>query len=279
MAKTNSMDRPGLDYLSYRGPHQVAYGRTDEVGLPGFVFAPVSGTALPVIALGPGWLQPAHRYSDTMRYLASWGFVVVAPDTGKRPIPDPGGLALDLRNALDLMTAARLGGDRVRADGDKRGVLGHSVGGGAAVLAAADDPGIGAVVTVTAAATTPSAVEAATRVRVPGLHLVGDDDEMAGEGTESAGATIAAAWAGEAQLRTLKGVGHYGLPEGKHWSTALMGSSGVKRAQQVTRALATAWFLRHLSDQDQLADELEDKYSGTTLEDLDEVRASLRDDD
>ena len=279
MAKTKSIDRPSLDYLSWKGPHQVAFGRTDEVGMTGLVFTPVSGADLPVVALGPGWLQPAHRYSDTMRYLASWGFLVVAPDTGKGPIPDPGGLARDLRDALELMTVARLGGDRIRADSDRLGVLGHSVGGGAAVLAAADDPAIGAVVTVTAAATTPSAVEAATRVRVPGLHLVGSDDEMAGEGVDSAGAAIAAAWAGDAQLRTIKGVGHYGLPEGKHWSTALMGSSGVKKAQQVTRALASAWFLRHLAGQEQLADDLEGKFSGTTVEDLDEVRESLRDED
>jgi hypothetical protein len=43
--------------------------------------------------------------------------------------------------------------------------------------------------------------------------------------------------------------------------------------QHVVRLLATAFLLRHLTDGDQLAHELEGKVKGTTLEDLDEVRA------
>ena len=34
--------------------------------------------------------------------------------------------------------------------------------------------------------------------------------------------------------------------------------------------LASAFFIRYLTDADQLADELEDKVKGTTLEDLDD---------
>ena len=270
-----SIDRPTLEYLDFMGPHRVSFGRTDQAGLRGLVFAPASGQQLPVVAIGHGWLQPAHRYADTMRFLASWGFIAVAPDTERGPVPSHGGLARDLSAALELMCAGRLGSGRVRADPEKLGVLGHSIGGGAAVLAAAADDSIGAVVTVTAANTTPSAVEAASRVKVPGLHLVGAQDEMAGEGTDSDGAKIAAAWAGDAQLRTLKKVGHYGLPEGKHWTTRVMGATGGKQAQKVTRVLATAFLIRHLLGQDQLADDLDKKMSGTTIEDLDALREEV----
>ena len=228
-----------------------------------------SYSGLPAVALSHGWLQPAGRYADTMRYLASWGFVVVAPDTEKGPVPSHGAMARDLTRALHLVAGSNLGNGRVRVDGRRLGVIGHSIGGGAAVLAAADDPSIGAVVTVTAARTFPSAVEAATRVRVPGLHLVGADDEMA----DGDGSSIAAAWAGETLLRTVKGTSHLGLAEGSHWSSTLSGSGDEKRIQQVARMLATAFLLRHLTDQDQLADELDGKVKGTTLEDLDEVRA------
>ena len=264
-----SIDRPSLEYLSHRGPHRVAAGNLADAGLPGLVFAPTSGRGLPAVALSHGWLQPAHRYADTMRYLASWGFVVVAPDTQKGPIPSHGAMALDLAAALDLVATGKLGNGRVRVDPQKLGVIGHSIGGGAAVLAAAAERTIGAVVTVTAAATRPSAVEAATRVRVPGLHLVGADDEMA----DGDGSSIAAAWAGDALLRTVKGASHLGLAEGAHWSSTLTGSGNEKRIQHVVRLLATAFLLRHLTDGDQLADELEGKVKGTTLEDLDEVRA------
>lgn len=264
-----SIDRPSLDYLSHLGPHRVAAGNLADAGLAGLVFAPTSGRGLPVVALSHGWLQPAYRYADTMRYLASWGFVVVAPDTQRGPIPSPGVMALDLATALHLVTTGKLGNGRVRVDPDKVGVIGHSIGGGAAVLAAAAGPDIGAVVTVTAAAIHPSAVEAATRVRVPGLHLVGADDEMA----DGDGSSIAAAWAGDAQLRTVKGASHLGLAEGSHWSSTFTGSGNEKRLQHVVRLLATAFLIRHLTDGDQLAEELEGKVKGTTLEDLDEVRA------
>jgi dienelactone hydrolase len=262
------IDRPSMEYLSHLGPHRVAAGNLTEAGMPGLVFAPVAGRGLPAVALSHGWLQPAARYADTMRYLASWGLVVVAPDTEKGPVPSHEAMAADVLTALSLVADGRLGGGRVNVDAARLGVLGHSIGGGAAVLAAATAPRIGAVVTVTAAATRPSAVEAAAGVHSPGLHLVGSDDDIA----EGDGAALAAAWSGPAQLRTVKGASHLGLAEGKHWSSTVTGSGDEKRIQQVVRLLATAFLLRHLTDQEQLADEIDGKIKGTTLEDLGEVQ-------
>jgi len=261
--------RPSMEYLAHRGPHRVAVGNLADAGMPGLIFAPVAGRGLPAVALGHGWLQPARRYSDTMRYLASWGLVVVAPDTESGPIPSPAAMATDLTAALRRVAGGKLGNGRVRVDGGRFGVVGHSVGGGAAVLAAAADREIAAVVTVTAAATSPSAVAAAAHVHAPGLHLVGADDDMA----EGNGSAIAASWGGPAQLRTVKGASHLGLAEGDHWSSTVSGSGDEKRIQQVVRLLATAFLLRHLTDQEQLADELEGKIRGTTLEDLQATRA------
>jgi dienelactone hydrolase len=263
------IDRPSMDYLAHFGPHRVASGSLVPAGLPGLVFAPVAGRGYPVVGLSHGWLQSARRYAGTMRYLASWGLVVVAPDTQRGPIPSHGEMARDLVRALHQVADGRLANGRVRTNGDRLGVIGHSIGGGAAVLAAATDRSIGAVVTVTAAATRPSAVEAATRVHVPGLHLVGADDDMAaGDGRD-----IAAAWGGPAQLRTVSGASHLGLAEGSDWTSKVTGSGNEKKTQQVSRQLATAFLLRHLTDAEQLADELDGKVKGTTLEDLAAVRA------
>src|SRR4051812_4078562 len=263
-----SVDRPSLEYLAHRGPHRIAVGNLADGGLPGLVFAPVSGRGLPAVALSHGWLQPAHRYADTMRYLASWGLVVVAPDTERGPIPSHAAMAADVRASLPLVAGGGLGNGGVRVDDGKLGVLGHSIGGGAAVLAAAAAPAIAAVVTVTAAATRPSAVEAASRVHVPGLHLVGADDAVAA----GDGAAIAEAWAGPALLRQVKGASHLGLAEGSHWSSTVIGSGNEKRVQHVVRMLATAFLLRHLAEQDQLAEELEGTVSGTKVQDIDALR-------
>ena len=179
--------------------------------MPGLIFTPTSGRRLPIVAVGHGWLQSAERYADTMRYLASWGIIVVAPNTHRSVFSSHQGLALDMSRALRMVAYGDLGAGRVRGDLRGLGVLGHSTGGGAAMLAAAKDDQIRAVVTVTAAETRPSAIEAAGRVEVPSLHLIGSKDDMA----ESDGAKIARSCTGPAQLRMVKGSGHLGLAEGK----------------------------------------------------------------
>jgi dienelactone hydrolase len=155
------------------------------------------------------------------------------------------------------------------------GVLGHSTGGGAAVLAASKDKAIKAIVTVSAAETKPSAVHAAGLVEAPSLHLIGGDDTFA----MSDGERIAKSWTGPSQLRVVKGSGHLGLAEGKNWTNTLTGTDGDKGMQRVTRMLASAFFIRYLTDAPQLADELEDKVRGSILEDLteDEEEASPAD--
>ncbi len=255
-----SVDRPTLEYLSHLGPHRVASGDLSATGTPGMVVAPVSGRNLPVVALGHGWMQPVHRYSGTMRYLASWGFIVVAPATEGGPIPSHSGLGIDLSRALRAVVSGSLAGGVVTGDKARLGVIGHSVGGGAAVLAAATDSAITAVVTVTAVATK-AALRAAGNITAPGLHVVGAADEM----SKHAGAELADFWAGPVQLREVKGAKHLGLAEGKHWTTAIVGDGAEKRIQQATRTLATAFLLRHLAGQRQLAEELEAKVPGTSL--------------
>ena len=261
-----SIDHPTLEYFAYRGPHRVATGSLAPAGLPGVVFAPTSGRRLPIVALGHGWLQSADRYADTMRYLASWGIIVVAPNTHRSVFSSQQGLALDLSRALRAVAHGQLGGGRVRGDLRRMGVLGHSTGGGAAVLAASKDKAIKAVVTVSAAETKPSAVEAAGLVEAPSLHLIGGDDTFA----MSDGERIAKSWTGPAQLRIVKGAGHLGLAEGKNWTNTLTGTEGDKGIQRVTRMLASAFFIRYLTDAPQLADELEDKVRGSVIEDLTE---------
>ena len=133
-----SKEHPTMDYLTHLGPYRVASGELALAGLPGLIFAPVSGQDLPAVAFAHHWLQPVHRYADTLRYLASWGIVAVAPRTERGPLPSYSGLGNDLVTALQLLANSRLADRAVSVDADKIGVAGHGTGGGAAVLAASD---------------------------------------------------------------------------------------------------------------------------------------------
>lgn len=262
----SALHHPTFEYVSHRGPHRIASGVLDPAGVPGYVYAPVSGRDLPVIGFAHGWLQPIRRYTETMRYLASWGFVVVAPATERGPIPSAAGLGADLSRSLRAVANSSLAGGVLTVSDKKFGVVGHSVGGGAAVLAAANDAGIKAVVAVTPSASK-VALRAAGNVLAPGLILVGKYDAM----SDQAGERLARSWAGPVQLREVKGAKHFGLSEGSHWTTALVGDGKDKRLQAATRTLATAFLLRYVAGHDQLADELESKVPGTSIVDLSEA--------
>lgn len=262
-----SSDRPSMEYLKYMGPNMVSVGDLSAIGMPGVVFAPVTGPRCPAVVFGHGWLQPVGRYADTLRYLASWGFVAAAPDTEAGPVPSHAGLALDLARTLDRLAEAKLGGGRVTVDRSRLALAGHGIGGGAAVLAAASGaPRVRAVVTVSAAETSPSAVIAATEVRAPGLHIVGGKDDISP--APSNGEAIARAWGGPVQLRRLKGAKHLSLPEGAHWTSILVGDGDSKGTQKSVRTLMTAFLLLHVAGQDQLAEAMDGKLAGTTPVDL-----------
>ncbi len=261
-----SSARPSMEYLRHLGPHRTSVGDLTAIGMPGVVFAPVTGPRCPAVVFGHGWLQPVGRYADTLRHLASWGFVAAAPGSSRRgPVPAPGAAALDLARTLDRLAEAKLGGGRVTVDRFRLGVVGHGMGGGAAVLAAASrTPPVKAVVTMFATRTAPSAVQAAGAVLVPGLHLIGADDKLASR--DSDGEAIAAAWAGPVQLRRVPGARHLSMAEGAHWTSFLLGDPGVPRVQQTVRTLATAFLMLHVGGHDPLAEEMTGKIAGTRPE-------------
>ncbi|WP_024876290.1 chlorophyllase/cutinase-like alpha/beta fold protein [Saccharomonospora piscinae] len=238
-----------LEELSHQGPHDVLRGDLALVGLPGVVFTPRTGLNLPAVAFGHGWVQPPGRYHGLLRHLASWGIVAAAPATHRGALPSHRLFAADLRSTLEIVTTLRLGVDGISVDRTKLGVAGHSVGGGAAVLAAAPGEGTGpevkAVATVAAAQTIPPATTAALTITAPGLHLAGDSDLIA-PATGNAEA-ISKAWAGPVQLRTIPKMTHLGVTEGTHWSQALLQGKPQHSVQRRVRALFTAFFLTKLT--------------------------------
>jgi len=245
MARTDPATRRTAEELSRPGPHAVARGDLAAAGMPGVVFTPRSGLGLPAVAFGHGWLQPTSRYDELLRHLATWGVVAAAPATQSGALASHRQFATDLRTVLAVCASVRLGDGEVSIDPGKLGLAGHGMGGGCAVLAAADDDRCRAVATLALAETMPSAVVAARGCTMPGMHVIGGKDLVAPPIGHAE--PVTRAWAGPVQLRTLPKASHLGFTVGPHWSDVLIGSSPETGTRRITRALVTAFLLHHLT--------------------------------
>ena len=260
--------KKALEELAHRGPHEVLHGDLALGGMPGVVCTPRSGRGLPAVAFGHGWLQSPRRYGSLLRHLASWGIVAAAPGTQRGPLASHRLFAADLRTALDICVGVRLGEGGISVDADRLAVAGHAMGGGSAVLAAAEDSRVRAVGTFAVTETAPSAVAAASGVTVPGLHLTGGNDLLAPAVANAQ--PIAATWGGPVQLRELKKASHLGYTDGRHWSELLLHGKSEWGTRRLSRALLTAFLLRTLTGDKRGDVLLDNDVSGTAI---DQVRS------
>ena len=271
MTRTSTFTRPeptrgakdAVAQLSRPGPNAVLRGDLGLVGVPGVVFAPAQGLGLTAVAFGHDWLQPATRYTELLRHLASWGFVVAAPSSHRGAFASHARFSADLRTALDTCAGVRLGDGHISVDSRRMAFAGHGIGGGAALLAAATHPRAAAVVTLAPAQTKPSAVEAAKAITVPTLHVVAGQDTVAPPGGHAEPITQAAG--GPVTVRTLPKAGHTAFLEGMHWSDLILATSRDSRSRRLATALMTAFLLHHLCEEDRVDVLVDGKVPGTEL--------------
>ncbi|MET7639490.1 alpha/beta hydrolase [Streptomyces sp. NPDC005438] len=140
----------------------------------GTVYRPERMSPRPaVIAASPGLGADRSTVTWYGHLLASHGFVLIAIDT--LTLEDsPDRRAEQLLNALDYLT--RDGPLAGRVNADRQAVLGHSMGGGAALVAASRRPSIRAVVSLTPWYESPRGWPG---VRAPTLVVAGSTDQIA----------------------------------------------------------------------------------------------------
>lgn len=251
-----------LRTLARPGPHPVLRGDLGLIGIPGVVLTPAGGLGLPAVAFGHDWLQSPGRYLPLLRHLASWGFVAAAPGSQRGPVPSHARFSADLRTALDVCVGVRLGEGTISVDRRRLALMGHGMGGGCAVLAAADHE-VAAVVTLAAAQTRPSAVDVARGVDTPALHLAAGKDQVA---PPNAGALpLAEAWRGPVVLRTMPKANHLGFLSGKALIDGLLAGSTNARTLKLTKALVTAFLLHELLGERSVRDLVDGEVKGTEL--------------
>lgn len=136
--------------------------------------------SFPIVVFGHGFAMTWSAYENIWEHLVPQGYVVIFPRTegGLFPAPSHNDFGLDL-----ALVSQRLLADNNNPSSSfyqklngKSAIMGHSMGGGATILAAQNNSNIQTIIGLAPAETNPSAIAAAANVNVPSLVLSGSSD-------------------------------------------------------------------------------------------------------
>lgn len=138
---------------------------------------PLAQGSFPVLVIGHGFLMSVDAYANLWDHFVPKGYICVLPTT-EGGFPDHGAFGADLSFVAQAMQEA--GADAASpffgGVAPATALMGHSMGGGASFLAAAQSPTVQTLVNFAAAETNPSAIAAAASVTMPTLMFSGTDD-------------------------------------------------------------------------------------------------------
>lgn len=144
---------------------------------------PVANGQFPVVVFGHGFVMGVSAYQNWWEQVVPRGYIMILPTTEGGIPPSHDNFAQDLKFVGNEMVAAGAtqGGFWSGKVTDRICIMGHSMGGGATVLASANNTAITCLVTLAAAETTPSAQAAAANITVPALMFYGTSDNVTPE--------------------------------------------------------------------------------------------------
>jgi len=137
-----------------------------------------AGNGFPVVSFGHGYMMPVRYYENIWTSLVPEGYVVVLPDSETKMFPSHSEFGLDLAFALEHMLAENNDSSSIFYQhlSSESCLMGHSMGGGSAVLGAEHYSGINALAVLSPLDTRPSSAEAAKSVTIPSLVITGSND-------------------------------------------------------------------------------------------------------
>lgn len=139
---------------------------------------PLANGVFPVITFGHGFVMTWEAYQNIWEFFVPKGFILAFPRTEAGFSPNHLDFALDLRVVNERM---KLEGQTSNSPfyekiSDKTALMGHSMGGGASILAAENYTEIDCVVGLAPAETTPSAITASSNISLPTIIISGSQD-------------------------------------------------------------------------------------------------------
>jgi pimeloyl-ACP methyl ester carboxylesterase len=133
--------------------------------------------AVPWVVFGHGFVMPTDDYDDLATALATSGYAVLLVETETGFAPSHEDFGLDLAYVVENAATDLSELDGVL--GDHVALMGHSMGGGAAWLAAAQlGSEVDALIGLAPAETSPSAIAAGVDVVAPTMVISGSSDEV-----------------------------------------------------------------------------------------------------
>lgn len=248
---------PGAFAVGYRN---IQIERPDGSSFWAWVFYPADeseqDTAIvdgderfPVVSFGHGFLQSVQRYRYTLREIASHGYIVIATSSHHGFTPDHREYSDDLARCLTrIVSSAQEERSWLfdRVDPQSLALCGHSMGGGAAELAARGLK-VRALITLAGA---PLRVQPGSDDELPTheLHIAGDADRIV---PPNASRRLLGA---KGLFATIRGGSHCGFMD----ETVIGCDEGeIEHDEQlrITRVLMRSFLDLHLKGQEELYDE------------------------
>ena len=142
-------------------------------GLTAGTNATVVDGAFPVLVIGHGFVMTPNAYANLWEHFVPRGYIVALPTTEGGFAPDHGEFGLDLAFIAEALQAANSDGASPFFEhvAPTSALMGHSMGGGASFLGAANNSAITTLVNFAAAETNPSAIAASAQVQIGRAHV------------------------------------------------------------------------------------------------------------
>lgn len=175
----------GHTTITYTDPARAGRSIQTEIYYPATsvgTSVPVSVGTFPLIVFGHGFVMTWDAYQNFWDDLVPQGYIVAFPRTEGSISPSHAEFGKDLKflvSKLQSESATNTASLFYNHINTKSAIMGHSMGGGSAFLAAESNLDITTMITFAAANTTPPSIDAATNVTVPSLVFSGENDCVA----------------------------------------------------------------------------------------------------
>ena len=228
--------------------------------------------AFPSFVMAHGFLMSSMDYTGLAETLVSAGYVFVSLATEEGFVTSHGDYGLDLAFVANRTAEGEVPGLLSESMNGRVAIGGHSMGGGASWLAAAQNPAIDAVLAMAPAETNVSAIAAGENITVPVLVLSGSADAVTPSSTQHEPIFNAAVNSPCRAFVSIAEGGHCGFADpGTLCDFGELGFSGLSNSEQLelTLAVAVPWLGYFVRDEPGGLDEMDAAVASSSMLSLD----------